>query len=169
MTKPSKRPPPAYFEYASDILSNLDYRLMRLDERGLWDTMRKECWVNGFVPSNSQDLSVVLNLPVGIVELALTDRVLKFFTQKDNALVSDELESYRAKVLLQRELMSIGGAKVGQQTQRGNRQSKATLEGRVKGLNRDEMQRGEMRGKESPKSAIDLEQHKEWLEDYGEG
>lgn len=34
---------PAYLEYASDILSNVNYRLMSLAERGLWDTMRKEC------------------------------------------------------------------------------------------------------------------------------
>ncbi len=161
-----KRPLPAYLEYASDILANMNYRLMRLDERGLWDTMRKECWVNGYVPSNSHDLAVLLNLPLEDVQVAFTDRVAKFFRLQDGFLFSDELDSYRAVSLQKREQMAKGGAKGGQQTQKINREAKATLEGRIKGLNREEMQREEMRGKESPSEGFSSEEITEWLQDY---
>ena len=165
-TQSLKRPLPAYLEYASDVLANMNYRLMRLDERGLWDTMRKECWVNGSVPSNSHDLAMILNLPLEVVQMAFTDRVAKFFRLEDGLLFSNELDNYRADSLQKRELMAKGGTKGGLQTQKINRVAKATLEGRIKGLNREEMQRKEMRGKESPSDGVSSEEITEWLQDY---
>jgi hypothetical protein len=165
-----KRPLPAYLEYASDILANMNYRLMRLDERGLWDTMRKECWVNGCVPSNPHELAVILNLPFEIVQSAFTCRVSDFFRKEGELLFSDELDNYRADVLQRREQMVKGGSKGGQQTQKINREAKGTLqaplEGGAKGLNREEMQREEMRGKESPSDGVSSEEITEWLKDY---
>ena len=58
--KARKRPAPAYQEYASDILANRSYRAMTLAERGLWDTIRKECWVNGSVSSSKPELAKYL-------------------------------------------------------------------------------------------------------------
>ena len=167
---PIKRPLPAYLEYASDILSNVNYRLMSLEERGLWDTMRKECWVNKSLPSDPHDLATILNLESAKVQHALTNRVKSFFYEEDGMLISTELEGYRSNALHQRELMSQGGAKGGKTTQQSNWEAKASLEapleGRLKGLNRDEMQRNEMRGKESPRREKSLAEHKEWLDEY---
>jgi hypothetical protein len=168
---PEKRPLPAYLEYASDILASLNYRLMSLEERGLWDTMRKECWVNDRLPSNPHELAKILNIESATLQHALTKRVKSFFIEEDGSFISPELEGYRDGVLQRRELMSKGGAKGGKATQHSNREAKASLEasleGRLKGLNRDEMQRHEMRGKELPRSKKSIEAHKEWLEEFG--
>jgi len=55
------RPAPAYQEYAADLLADQRYRLMTLAERGLWDTLRKECWVNNKVPSSLPVLAKLLS------------------------------------------------------------------------------------------------------------
>ena len=60
--KNTNRAAPAYQEYASDILANRSYRAMTLAERGLWDTIRKECWVNGSVPSSKPELAKYLGV-----------------------------------------------------------------------------------------------------------
>ena len=57
-----KRDAPAYQGYASDWLANRKWRLMSLGERGLLDTMRKECWVNRSVPSNVEEIAKIFNL-----------------------------------------------------------------------------------------------------------
>ena len=53
------RPPPAFQEYASDTLANIEFRLLSLPERGLRATMRLECWVNVYVPANPQELAKI--------------------------------------------------------------------------------------------------------------
>lgn len=168
---PEKRPLPAYLEYASDILASLNYRLMSLEERGLWDTMRKECWVNDRLPSNPHELAKILNIDSATLQHALTKRVKSFFIEEDGCFISPELEGYRDGVLQRRALMSKGGAKGGKATQQSNRVAKASLEaplkGKLKGLNREEKQRDEMRGKGSPSRANELAKHREWLDEYG--
>lgn len=48
--------PPAYQEYAADMLSNRHFRMMTLQQRGLLYTLRLECWVNGSVPCDLTSL-----------------------------------------------------------------------------------------------------------------
>ena len=67
-----KRDAPAYQEYASDWLANRKWRLMSLGERGLLDTMRKECWVNRSVPSNIEEIAKIFNLQEDEVSKCLT-------------------------------------------------------------------------------------------------
>ena len=64
------RPPPAFQEYASDTLANIEFRLLSLPERGLRATMRLECWVNIYVPANPQELAIILNLNISDIFLA---------------------------------------------------------------------------------------------------
>ena len=54
------RKPPAYQEYASNMLANISFRSMDLAQRGLLYTMRLECWANESLPSNVDTLSNVL-------------------------------------------------------------------------------------------------------------
>jgi hypothetical protein len=160
-----KRELPAYLEYASDILANINYRCMSLQERGLWDTMRKECWVNYWVPSNKNDLSKILHISLHDLESCLTERVLFFFCLEGDKYYSPELNDYREKTLINRELQSKGGAEGGLKTQKANREAKAKLQGEVKVLNRDEEIRDEIKRRELSRTEIE-EDIQEWIEDY---
>jgi len=167
----TKRDLPAYLEYASDILASINYRLMSLSERGLWDTMRKECWVNGKVPSNLDDLAQILNLPVDVVKSNLTDRVVSFFLQRDGFFTCPELDNYKALKLNSRDAMAEGGARGGRKTQNDIREAKGTLKGGHKPLNRNEMNRTELsrrewKRKESPRTVDLSPEDQEWIDDY---
>jgi hypothetical protein len=159
-----KRQLPAYLEYASDALANFNYRVMSLTERGLWDTMRKECWVNNRVPADPVILAKMLNLATIEVRQNLTPALLEFFELRGTFYHCPELENYKLGVLKNREKMSKGGAKGGHKTQRAIREAKASLEGELKGLNRDEMKRDEK--KRITLGDRGIEEHKEWLEEF---
>ena len=164
-----KRNLPAYLEYASDVLANTHYRLMSISEKGLWDLMRKECWVNYSLPSDPTALSKILNMSYEELQNCLTERVLYFFLIEDGQIFSPELENYRASVLLRRELQAQGGSKGGLKTQKTIRNAKGNLEGEVKVLNRDEMQREEKTRRESSEKGQEYEENSEWLEQYDKG
>lgn len=93
------RPPPAYLEYPSDLLANMKFRRMSLPERGLWQTMRLECWVNKTLPKNPEEIALVLNLPLNEVQANLTSGVLGFFVENEEGFYCKELEEYRADQL----------------------------------------------------------------------
>ena len=80
--KNTNRAAPAYQEYASDILANRSYRAMTLAERGLWDTIRKECWVNGCVPSSLPELAKYLGLDLNEVTKLMNPNVMIWFKVK---------------------------------------------------------------------------------------
>ena len=168
MEKPNLRPAPCYQEYASDILANREFRLMGFAERGLLWHMRLECWVNKSLPINVDDLAKTLGMKSEDVLNSLSPRVLKFFKQNNGEFHCPELEAYRENCLARREKLSVSGQKGGQSTQRKQRQAKATLEGSLKPLSRDEKNRDEKRGEELTKEEISSE-HKEWVAAYESG
>ena len=174
------RPPPAYMEYPSDLLANMKFRRMSLSERGLWQTMRLECWVNKILPKNPEEIAHVLNLQFQDVEANLTSRVLGFFVENEEGLYCKELEEYRVNQIARKARLSSGGKKGGETTQKLNRQLRATLqakvqgypEGRLKPLSGDEMSGDEMKGEESPirdystDENLPSETNDEWISDY---
>jgi len=160
----TKRDLPAHLEYASDLLANINYRLMNLSERGLWDTMRKECWVNGKIPSKVEDLARILNLPFDVIKTNLTDRVVSFFIQSDGFFTCPELDNFKAMKLNSRDAMAIGGARGGRKTQNDIREAKGNLEAELKPLNRDEMKRYEKKRRESPESGNLTPEEQEWAD-----
>jgi len=164
--KVTKRDLPAYLDYAADHLANLNYRLMELSERGLWDTMRKECWVNNKIPSKADQLAKILNQPVDIVQKNLTDRVLSFFSEKGGFLYCTELDNQKAMTLNRRDAMAQGGAKGGRKTQQYIREVKGSIEAELKPLNRDEEKRDEEKRRESPRSEIMSPEIQEWVDDF---
>lgn len=167
---PQKRALPAYLEYAADILANTQYRLMSVSEKGLWDLMRKECWVNHSLPSDTASLSKILSIPSQELEVLLTERVLHFFVIEDGLIFSPELENYRTSVLHRRELQAKGGSRGGLKTQKSIRDDKGNLEGELKVLNREEMQREEETRRESSvKDQAQDEENTEWLQEYEKG
>ena len=91
------REPPAFQEYAADILARRAYRAMSLAERGLFHTIRLECWVNRTVPANPEVLARILGYSLTEIQAALP-AVLQFFTVTGDDLFCAELDAYRANL-----------------------------------------------------------------------
>ena len=160
------RKAPAYQEYAADILASTQYRLMGLRERGLWDTMRKECWVNGSLPVERSKLARLLNVHFDELSEALTPEVLSFFEMRGTQLRCPELDNYRVTLEAKRLAMVAGGAKGGKRTQE-HIKSQATLEGKPKPLSRREMQGIQKTGDQLSNERQEFsEAHLEWVADY---
>lgn len=102
------RDAPAYQEYAATMLSQIPFRTMNLQDRGLLYTMRMECWVNVRLPHNQNDLAKVLGLPVAEVAGSLV-AVMPFFDVVDGFIVSPELENYRTHLADRKSKQSHGG------------------------------------------------------------
>jgi hypothetical protein len=88
------RRPPAYQEYAADVLASIEYRVMTLAQRGLFDTMRRECWVNRRLPGRHDLLAKVLS----VTEQEIDDHlpaVMFHFEESDGYIFCPELEDYR--------------------------------------------------------------------------
>jgi hypothetical protein len=141
---------------------------MSFSERGLLDTMRRECWVNGSVPKEPQELALCLGKPADEINACLTIRVLAFFKELNDKLVCPELDAYRAGLEDRSKRMSEGGQKGGKVTQNKSRVVKATLEAMVKPLSRDELNGGKLNRdeKKSLGEGITLEEMDEWNAEY---
>lgn len=116
------REPPAFQEYAASMLSNLPFRTMTLQERGLLYTMRLECWVNKQLPSKHHDLAKILGHPVEEIAASLA-AVMEFFEIAGNFIVCPELEDYRVH-LAERKLKQSQGGKRGSAITNGKRSRK---------------------------------------------
>lgn len=166
-TKTSDRPAPAYQEYASDILANRSYRAMTLAQRGLWDTIRKECWVNGCVPSSTPELAKYLGLDLNEVTKLMDSKLMLWFKIINDDLRCPEIDAYRLKIENRRQSMSEGGRNGGKKSQENRRKKEQpTLEGGVKPLSRDEKRREELNRRESSKDNIDMREHSAWTAEY---
>ena len=101
-----------YFPYfANNIIADKRYRMMSLEERGLWISMYSDCWPNGAVPAYLESLSKYLGLPIEQVKVGLTERVLSFFKEVKGELFSPQLEEYFHKQTKRRSKLSEGGKK----------------------------------------------------------
>jgi hypothetical protein len=105
------RKPPAYQEYAANILANRDIRLMSLAERGLFYTLRLEFWQNGSVPCAVTELAKYLGFESNETQTLLTERVMSFFYEEEGSLFCTELENYRKYLVAKREKQVKGGEK----------------------------------------------------------
>jgi hypothetical protein len=132
------------------------------------DTMRRECWFNGSVPKELQELAIYLGKPVEDISLNLSIRVLSFFRERHDQLICPELDAYKAELEIRRKKMAEGGHKGGKVTQNKNKVVKATLEAMVKPLSRDGLSGGELNRdeKKSLGEGITLEEMDEWNAEY---
>jgi hypothetical protein len=109
------RRPPAYQEYPSDLLANEHYKLMDLDERGLFHTLRHYCWVNESIPANESSLAELLNLTESYLDKTFSHRVRSFFCKHDTdptRLISPELVDYK-RGLIEKSLRRAESGKLG--------------------------------------------------------
>lgn len=103
------RKPPAYQEYASELLANKHFRLMSLAERGLLYTLKLECWANNTVPIKTEALSKYLGLTLNEVAEAFSEEVKAFVAINGDDLTIPELDDYRKHLTEIREKQSTGG------------------------------------------------------------
>ena len=114
------REPPAYQEYAASMLAKFEFRRMSFAERGLLYTMRLECWVNGFLPSDEQELARVLGVAPQEVSSALP-ALRSFFMFNEGRITCPELADYRQYLDEKREKQSAGGKKGSRTTNKRNK------------------------------------------------
>jgi len=117
------RKPPAYQEYASNMLANISFRSMDLAQRGLLYTMRLECWANESLPSNIDTLSNVLGQNIKPEHIKA---VQSFFQIDESTIISPELNDYRQHLEERREKQSRGGRKGANKTNSKARSSDKT-------------------------------------------
>ena len=89
------RPAPAYQEYAATILSDRTFRFLSLAQRGLYYTLKLECWVNGSIPLENRQIATIAGSSLDEIEKLLPS-VLKWFKRTNDGYVCPELEGYRA-------------------------------------------------------------------------
>jgi len=120
------RKAPAFQEYAAQMLSNKQFKLMSLEERGLLGTMRYECWENKDIPSSIPELAKYLGFTVDDIKTALTDKVRSFFYEVDGSFTCPEMDDYR-KHLDDRKAKQSAGGKIGSSITNGQTKSKSKL------------------------------------------
>lgn len=62
-----KRRPPAFQEYASDLMGDERIREMTLERRGLFQDMRRHCWVNGDIPREPERIARLIGADIDVV------------------------------------------------------------------------------------------------------
>lgn len=115
MTATQNRKPPAYQEYASEMLASTDFRMLNLTARGLLYTLRLECWANGSLPSEPGKLATILGVDGAELSNALRE-LRPFFDIGAERLTCPDLEGYRAYLADVREGKAAGGRKGTAQT-----------------------------------------------------
>ena len=104
-------PPPAFQEYASNMLADATFRAASLSARGLLYQLRLECWANvGRVPSDPHLLAKYLGISLDEFNSAYPE-IERFFSQVDGHLRCPVLDDYRASLVEIRRKQSEGGKK----------------------------------------------------------
>jgi hypothetical protein len=80
-----------------------------MEERGLWITIQMECWVNGAVPSDLNELAKYLGITPNEIHRSFSQAQMSFLKKEGNELISPELEDQRKEYLERREKQRIGG------------------------------------------------------------
>ena len=135
MSEKLLRDQPYFPLYCANLIADHRYRLMNLNERGLFLTMLLECWHNGDVPVDPSNLSKFLGYQPIDIESALSTNVLSFFEKKSTSLKNKEVEIEKAKILQRRMKQSIGGKDgvVRKRQKNGKIPSKGDPEGQPEG------------------------------------
>jgi len=159
------RKPPAFQEYAASMLANRVYRQMSLASRGLFYSMRLECWENKSVPSARYKLARTLGYDEREIEQALTNEVRAFFEEKDDVFICPELEDYRLHLEQQRAAQSEGGKKGAAKS--NSKRKAGDLQGDPPGACDSLVKSNPLKSKAVSKEGDDVQyENIEWIQDY---
>ena len=156
--------------YAANIMASRPFRMMNLEQRGLWITLMMECWVNGSVPSNSIDMAKFLGLPAEEVSRSISSLQTFSLDEQGSHLISKELEEYREGYLKSREGKSRGG-KLGAERKREKQRQKEL--GNPQGIPKGEpkgsliqFKSNSLNSNQLIKKGVMSEENKAWVNEY---
>jgi len=159
-----------YFQlYAANFLSNRQFKLMNLDERGILISIYMECWVNKSIPIESAELAKCLSFSEQEVLKSLSSRVKSFLLEQDGNYISPELEGYREKFMEGRRKQSEGGKdgarRKKEKSMREVKEAEGIPKGQPKGsliqINSTSISSNQFTNKD-----VMTEEQKAWVEDY---
>jgi uncharacterized protein YdaU (DUF1376 family) len=160
------RDAPAFQEYAASMLANSRYRLMSLAERGLLDTLRRECWVNIGVPAKPATLAKMLGFEAAEIDAALPVVMPFFSITQDGLIVCPELDELRATYAERRERQAAGGKR---SAEKRKGEAAGVLQGTSKHLAGSSQVRRQDKTKPDQSKAVAIEggtpckAYKEWM------
>lgn len=163
-----------YFQlYAANFLSNRQFKLMSLDERGILISIYMDCWVNLSVPIEPVELAKCLGFSEQEASRALTTRVKSFLLEKEGSYISPELEGYREKFMEGRRKQSEGG-KQGARRKKEKAMGKieeveGIPEGQLKGQPKGsliQIKSNSLKSNQLIDKEVMSEENMKWLEDY---
>lgn len=152
--------------YAANFIASKPYRLMTLQQRGLWITLYMEFWVNGSLPADIDQLSKLLGFPSCEVGNAMSDLHKSFFEEINGELVSNELEEYRQEFLERREKQRLGGLLGAQNKKAKSRKSEKSLPLGEPSGSLNYVKLDSVNSNQLTKEASSLSNHEEWLEEF---
>lgn len=171
------KPVPYFPLYAANILASKPFKMMTIEEWGLWITIQMECWVNGSVPSDLKDLAKYLGVGHDEVQRSFTQKQLPFLQKVGGELKSPELDEYRQGYLAVREKQRLGGIDGAERKREKERQrqakealasqgqSQGVPEGQPKGslvyVNSDSFKSSQL-----VRSEISSAENKAWVDEY---
>ena len=153
--------------YAANLIASKPYRLMNLEQRGLWISILMECWVNGAAPSNPKDMAKYLGFSNEEISNAFSSLHYSYFEESDNQFVSRELEEYRQSYLDRRELQRLAGIegaqrkKAKQSKEAEERRAEGTPKGSLSYINSSSVSSNQLINKEDMSEEL-----KGWVNDY---
>jgi len=95
------RDAPAFQEYAAAMLANSRYRLMSLAERGLLDTLRRECWVNRGMPAKPATLAKMLGFDSAEIDAAPVSLLQDKLREAIESVI--DVHEFYAQIALEKE------------------------------------------------------------------
>lgn len=160
MTSKQNLPPPAYQEYAANMLANATFRAASLSARGLLYQLRLECWANvGHVPSDATTLAKYLGLSFDEFSNGYAE-IRRFFHADDDKLTCPELDDYRAYLADIKKKQSDGGKRGASKTNAGK------ARGTRDSLSKDSSVQVSPAQDSLADQAGGVSPHQEWVDDY---
>jgi hypothetical protein len=167
------KPVPYFPLYAANILASKPFKMMSIEERGLWITIQMECWVNGSVPSDLKDLAMYLRFSPAELQCWFTQNQFSFLQKIGKELKSPELEEYRQGYLAAREKQRVGGIqgaekkrqKQAKEVQAMQGQPQGVPEGQPKGT-LDYVNSNSFKSSQLVRSEITDAENKAWVDEY---
>ncbi len=167
------KPVPYFPLYAANFLAARPFRVMNLEQRGLWITIMMECWVNGSVPVNHSDLSKLLGVDLDVLKRSLTELQTAFFEKKGDELICLELEEYRKGYEERREKQREGGKRGAENKKEKQRQAikgEGVPQGQPKGhldyVNSTQVKSNYLQSNQTIRKEILSLENREWAEEY---
>jgi len=167
------KPVPYFPLFAANILASKPFKMMTIEERGLWITIQMECWVNGSVPSDLKDLAKYLGVGHDEVQRAFTQKQHSFLQKVGGEIKSPDLEVQRKEFMDRREKQRIGGIQGAEKKRQKQAKEVLAMQGQPQGIpegqpkgsldyvNSNSFKSNQLVGSE----AIDAK-NKAWVEDY---